>query len=302
MPSIRDLETNDPDVLLGRIAEEFPEVRWSTYEFLNHGWDHEVIILDDKLVFRFPASSEYLPGLRDEVELLEYLNNQIVFRMPRYTYVAHDMSFAGYEIIPGVELSEEVFNKLTDEDKLVLAQQLAGFLTGLHNMPLEELGKFSVNHADVRAEAQQIRSRAKQYLEPALTEQEYQAALNVLDDFDALLGTNYPLALTHSDISPKHIIWDESSKQVGVIDFSDQAIADPAFDFTELFLYGKPFAENVYRLYAGPKNDKFLARSVLYLKRVGVYMLIDSFLTDKITYDEAKELFDKVMRLDNTYA
>ncbi len=297
MPSVRDLETNDPNVLLKRITEEFPEVNWSAYEFINHGWDHEVIILDDKLVFRFPASSEYLPGLEDEVRLLDHLSSKIDFRIPRYKYVARDRSFAGYGIIPGIELTEEAFAELSDEDRAILAAQLAKFLTGLHTVTVNELQQFNVSHVDLKAEAQKLRAQAKQYLRPVLTEQEHQHALNVLSDFDALLGSDYPLALTHNDISPKHIIWNQATKQVGIIDFSDRAISDPAFDFTELFLYGRSFTETVYEAYAGPKDDNFLDRATIYLKRIGVYMLIDSFLTDRISYKEAKALFDKVIKL-----
>lgn len=297
MPSVRYLETNNPNRLLHRIADEFPEISWNIHKYINHGWDHEVIILDDTLVFRFPNSSEYLPALKDEIRLLDYLSSKIDCHIPRYLYVAGDSSFAGYEIIQGAELTTELFENLSDEDQMTIAKQTAKFLTQLHTIRLDEIERFNVTHADLKAEAEKLRINAKQHLPTSLNAQEYQHVLSVLDEFDAILDSEHPLALIHNDFSPNHILWDMTAKEIGIIDFSDRAISDPAFDFAELFLYGKSFVEDVYSSYQGPKDDMLLARAATYLKRVGVYMLCDSFLTGKMSYEKAKALFDKTAYL-----
>lgn len=297
MLSVRDLETNDPTILLKRISQEFPELRWEKYEFVNRGWDHEVIILDNRLVFRFPASSEYLAGLEKEVSLLNYLNNKIDFPIPRYIYVAHDKTFAGYEIIPGKELDEYAFTMLPDRDQGLVAEQLADFFTRLHSINIEELQPFDITLSDLQVEAQKLQEGAEQYLQHTLTRDEYVQASAALHRFQTISSSEYPRALIHNDISPKHIIWDNEARRIGVIDFGDRAISDPAIDFAELFLYDQAFAEKVYRFYAGLKDDTFLNRSIIYAKRVGIHTLVNSFLTDKMSHEAAKAVFDKTMRL-----
>lgn len=44
---------------LQKIKKEFPNLSWKNYQFVNHGYDHAVIILDRKIIFRFPKSNEY---------------------------------------------------------------------------------------------------------------------------------------------------------------------------------------------------------------------------------------------------
>lgn len=42
------------ELFLQKIRNEFPEVKWKHHRFLTHGWDHIVIVLDDKMIFRAP--------------------------------------------------------------------------------------------------------------------------------------------------------------------------------------------------------------------------------------------------------
>lgn len=295
MPTKRDLEAKDPAVLLKRIKYEFPRISWDDYEFLNHGWDHEVIILDNKLVFRFPNSSKYLSAFKDEVNLLNYLTQKTKTKIPSYKYVASDYSFAGYEIIPGEELSEELFQMLTEEEKRKVAEQLAEFLTALHTVPVNELGRFNITTANMVSEAKKLREQTNKFLQGVLTKDEYSQVLQILEEVDVIVNKPLPTALIHNDISASHIIWDSVSKTVGIIDFSDRCFSDPAYDFMELYLYSEALMTHVYDLYNGPKDEDFLHRVRIYLKRLGVYILVDSFINDKITFKRAKTFFDKVI-------
>lgn len=293
MPTKRDLETNDASVLLKRIKKEFPGIEWENHTFLNHGWDHEVIILDKKIVFRFPNSSEYANSFKEEVKLLQFLVKKLSVNIPDYKYVAKDHSFAGYDIVPGIELSEKAFTQLRQSEKSEIAKQLAGFLAALHSLPSKELAAFEIEPADIPSETKRMRRQAQQYLSGKLTKVEYHRVVEILDKLDALPFDEMPRSLIHNDLSPSHIFWDSGSQRLGVIDFSDRSLGDPAFDFTELLDYGDSFTQEVFSQYDGPKDSDFLERSKLYWQRVGVYLLIDSFLTNKISFDRAKAIFDR---------
>ena len=93
------------EFFLKKIKREFPDLGWSTYTHLTHGWDHDVIILDNKIVFRFPKSKEYAALLKDEIQLLPYLKRKVNAGIPEYKFIFKDKSAAGYPILAGRELS-----------------------------------------------------------------------------------------------------------------------------------------------------------------------------------------------------
>lgn len=293
MPTERDLETKNADTLLKRIKSEFPSLVWKKHTFLNHGWDHEVIILDDNIVFRFPNSSEYGTALKSEIDLLKFLSDKIQANIPIYKYIAKDYSFAGYDIIPGIELSEDKFEQLPNSDKRMIVEQLATFLTTLHACSQEELTDFEIEEADMASETKRLRRQSKELLESKLSDEDYRTLTDILDELESLNTKVVPRVLVHNDMSTSHIYWDKDNRKIGVIDFSDRCLGDPAVDFTGLLDYGNDFCEQTLSLYNGPKDADLANRARLYKRRVGVYLLVDSFITDKITFKEAKRLFDK---------
>jgi aminoglycoside phosphotransferase (APT) family kinase protein len=103
-----------------------------------------------------------------------------------------------------------------------------------------------------------------------------------------------PKVFLHGDIYSTHLLWDSKDKKLGLIDFSDMNIGDPAFDFAELYEYGQEFIEQVYKLYKGPKDDSFLERAWIYQRWVGVFMMINHFETHKTSFEVARQTFDRV--------
>ncbi|MDB5178818.1 MAG: hypothetical protein JWN01_761 [Patescibacteria group bacterium] len=294
MSDVRDLAVTDPEVLLHRIRLAFPDVQWRMFRFLDHGWDHQVIILDERIVFRFPNSTEYLNLFRNEREFLELMAKRCPIPMPRYTYMAPDGSFAGYEMVPGLELRAELFSALSAPERERLAGQLADFLTALHTTPLAEVEPLKVEWEDPAEYQEWLVKGAKQHLEGLLSERDYAKVQEILAEFATLVPQDLPKTLVHQDVSDEHLLWDAEAGRLGVIDFSDRALADPAVDFAELYLYGADFVGEVYARYRGPKDGDFLRRARVYERRVGVDLLIDSCEDNKISFVEAKAVFDRV--------
>lgn len=297
MPELKLPPTN-PDVLLGRIKTTFPDVTWSKFQYLDEGWDHEVVILDDRLVFRFPNDSEYLQSLRVEVEALRQLQPLIPsVRIPSYSYVAPDYSFAGYPFIQGQTLTRQNFDTLAPADRAEIAKQLAGFLSAMH-AALERGHDFSNVPASDMAEAQaEDRKLAEKYLKPALNDADFALVAAILDDTDKILSQTLPSVLLHGDVYSRHLFWDAEPRRLGIIDFSDMNRGDPAFDFAELYEYGKKFVNEVYDYYLGSKDATFLERAVTYQKWVGVFMMADHFAHHKTSFAEARKTFDRTKHL-----
>lgn len=291
---------SSPAELLSRIKADFPDVAWTKYKYLDEGWDHEVIILDEKLVFRFPNDADYKELLKTEVEVLDRLNPLISsVNIPNYSYVASDYSYAGYRYLKGSTLTKSYFDTLSSSEREVIAKKLADFLTIMHTSVLNGHDFSDVSQSDMAETQSKDKQLSLKHLKPVLTAQDYLLVEDILDDMDRTLSQSLPSVLLHGDVYSTHLLWDNELKQLGIIDFSDMNLGDPAFDFAELFEYGDSFVESVYQYYAGPKDDTFLKRALAYQKWVGVFMMVDHFINHKTSFDVARQTFDRTKRLRN---
>ncbi|GAA2759820.1 aminoglycoside phosphotransferase (APT) family kinase protein [Actinopolymorpha rutila] len=74
-----------------------------------------------------------------------------------------------------------------------------------------------------------------------------------------------PLAVVHRDIRAQHLYIDSNGDLVGVIDFGDTTIDDPALDFAKIAGdFGDPFLDLVLAHYRGPVSEGLLARARIY--------------------------------------
>src|SRR6266700_1546041 len=231
----------NPDILQKRIKATFPNLSWSSYRYIDDGWDHEVLILDEKLVFRFPNDADYAESLETEITVLKQLGTLTKVRIPHYSYIAPDFSFAGYQIVEGKQLSVPLFQSLNAEEKSIISTQLADLISMMHNL-LSQGHDFSIIPlSDMRDEQPTLKEQAEKNLKPLLNPDEYSEVEQILADTDQLLQRDLPTVLLHGDLYSSHFLWHAASKQLGVIDFSDMNRGDPAFDFAELYEYGEEF-------------------------------------------------------------
>ena len=64
------------EFFLQKIKNEFPQIEWKKYRRLTHGWDHVVIVFDEKLIFRLPKNKEYKEKFKNEIQLLAFLKKE----------------------------------------------------------------------------------------------------------------------------------------------------------------------------------------------------------------------------------
>ncbi|GEO96722.1 phosphotransferase family protein [Kocuria turfanensis] len=310
---------------LHRIAAAFPDLRWSQARRITEGWDHVVVLLDDARVFRFPLEAPYADGLGREIEVLDHLAGYLAdrstpraakrsgdhaadrsadraadgfagplpVRIPRYDRVAPDGSFAGYPIVPGRTLTPQLMAALPAAQRETLSAQLAEFLSALHTAPVTGTPLERVPPSFLAEDQQEIREGVATHLPAVLAPGELAEVEGILADVDDLLAAELPAVFIHNDVYSRHLLWDEAAGRLGVIDFSDMCLGDPAVDFAELHEYGHAFVRAVYERYTGPKDPGFLDRAWTYQRWVGVYMLTDHFEVGKTTWSVARETFDR---------
>src|SRR6185295_3163728 len=97
-----------------KITSEFPEIKFASAKLITHGWDNNIIMLDDAFVFRFPKNDEYIKKFNIEVGLIKYLQKKSPIAIPNYAYLAKDRTFGGYPLIRGELLKPELLRAQTD--------------------------------------------------------------------------------------------------------------------------------------------------------------------------------------------
>ena len=220
--------------LLIKIRKEFPDLKWKTANHNVEGWDHYVIILDNKYVFRFPRTKHYLERLENEISLLEYLRKRVKISIPQYTHVAKDKSFAGYELIPGEQLKRKVFKLVSNSARHVIAKQLADFLSTLHKTPTKIANKYSTKKVDTQKMYKDLLLKTNKWVIPRLSKRNQLIAQDFFNEFKNYLKFPHRV-FTHNDLYSSHILLNKNKKQIsGIIDFADRRINDPARDFAKL--------------------------------------------------------------------
>jgi len=235
--------------------------------------------------------------LKSEIGLLAYLKKKVDVGIPDYTYISRDQSLAGYDIVPGKELTLARFQRLTKEEKETIARQLARFITTLHAIPKSVLKKCHVCTDDFQRRIATLRRDIKVLLYPRLSKREIKTISLFLNELKNEMGREFSRALVHQDLGDIHILWDRKNKQINIIDFSDRSYGDPAIDFTGLLDYGTAFTRRVYRLYKGIKDERMLIRAKLYYKRMPLWLMMDALRGDPCTFKQGYEMFRRRFKI-----
>lgn len=188
---------------------------------IDDGYDYEVAIVDGEWVFRFPRRPGVEQALEVELTLLPALAPALPVAIPAFEHVSRDPLFVGYRLIRGAPL--------VDED----AAGIRAFLAGLHafgadGLPVER-------PAWIDAYREQCAEFERVVL-PLLDRGLRRAASRLFAEVETLDG--FESSLLHADLGPEHLLV-RDGRLVGVIDWSDARVGDPALDYA--WLLNGPF-------------------------------------------------------------
>ena len=224
---------------------------------LGQGLDSIAYLINNEYIFKQSKHDEARINLKKEIRVLNYLKGKITLQIPDIEYYSEKYSVCGYKEIKGNKLSPGIYNGLSDDEKDMLAQDIALFLREMHSIPLPDIDGLELNVIDdYRSDYETLREmihdkipdKSKEYIDDL-----YKRILN-----DERIS-QYVKALCHNDLSCNHIII-QNNKAVGIIDFGDVAITDRDRDFVYLLEdsseeIGKGFGKKVLEYYHHPNKD-----------------------------------------------
>lgn len=246
----------------------------STIRFLGGG-SHRVFEISGFLIFKFPHGSD---GnlLIAEKRLCDCLKTSFSVPIPGYRYYSNGIpSFprpiAGYQKLPGVVLEAYPLER---PELQVIAPQIARFLTELHTLALssalqEFLGRF--DHEAYKSKIDGFYREVCDVALPRLSPEQQDWAQRIFEEF--LSNENvwrFEPTLIHGDLDSSNILYHPCrARIVGIIDFEESCIGDPACDFCSLLAeYGRDFLEEVLRNYGGRLDGTFRDRVSFHSRRI----------------------------------
>ena len=248
---------NDFETGKKAILNKYPELKNSQFKSDNSGWTNFAIKVDDKYLFRFPRNEEAYLAINKEYKILEILNEKLPsnIKVPNYIYsnINDDYPFVGYEMIQGDFLTSDVFESLDEIKKENVLNNMSTFLNTLHLVDYKELGLEPTNPIEWYKDLfNRVQNICFKYFDDNLKEKTIKL-FNMYFEDETMY--NYEPTLVHGDLSEDHIII--TSDGVGIIDFGDLMVFDPAYDLIWAYICDKNFYNNLFEKYNGHKDDNF---------------------------------------------
>ena len=232
---------------------------------LGQGLDSIAYLVNHEYIFKQSKHNDARNNLKKEIQVLKYLKGKITLQIPDIEYYSEEYGVCGYKKVKGEKLTPDMYQKMNDNEKDNLAQDIALFLQEIHSMPLPDIDELELNVIDdyksdyytlKETIYNKIPDSSKKYIDNL-----YKRILN-----DERI-TQYVKTLCHNDLSCNHILI-QNNKVVGIIDFGDVAITDRDKDFVYLLEdsneeIGREFGLRVLKHYNHPNKTIAILKSNL---------------------------------------
>jgi len=248
------------EIVLQTYIEQIREIVPSP---INHvdvhegGDDFLVFEVNSEWMFRFPRSLTSQQVFENEILFLSMFSSMSPLQVPDYQYRGD--GFAGYLKVPGKPVSFEMFQTFSESARKKIAKQIGSLLSILHNFPVKDATSISIT----RGWEGNHHKNGATFLEKVTPLLSPSVRKKTIRCMESLLAEKFDSKVIHGDFYiPDHVFYDENEQQVGVIDFADVTIYDPAHDFQSVVeIGGEAFFETVMKYYKTEYDAALLKRS-----------------------------------------
>ncbi|MDJ0753190.1 MAG: aminoglycoside phosphotransferase family protein [Ardenticatenaceae bacterium] len=251
---------------IDRVRPHFPNLNFDRTQVNEEGLAHQVLIVDQQRVFRFPMDDWARASLKQEVKVLEVLGHDFPVSLPAYDYIAEDV--VSYPFLPGQAFTRHKWLACSPDEQRSLAGQVGEMLAVMHRISpsAREVSDEGIGPSlTVRTQQdwETLYWRARKMLYPLLP---HHAQAWVDDHFSYVVDQpefmEYNPVLMNGDIGTYHMLFDDQAKSiVGVIDFGTAGWGDPACDLgCLLYQYGESFVRQLADVYPAAADQIDRAR------------------------------------------
>ena len=218
------------------VAAQLRDYQIDSVVLLGEGLDNVVYLVNDELIVRFskePDPEQRAVRVQREAGVLAAVADVVPVAVPAVRFTVVEQGCLAYSRLPGVPLLN-----LPRQQRLAhaapIAAMLGRVLSSIHAIPAGRLT--DLIETDDQQPAGWLRDAAETY-------QTFMAHVpsshwRAVEAFLAAAppAEGYTLAFSHNDLGVEHVLVDPGTSTVtGIIDWSDAALADPAYDFGLLY-------------------------------------------------------------------
>ncbi|CAG7640120.1 phosphotransferase family protein [Paenibacillus allorhizosphaerae] len=250
------------------VKAEMGELPYQTFEFITTGCEKDVLVLDKKTVISFYRNGLQLDPYGIRQELIRRLGNTEA-ALPECLYISPTKDFVVETYVPGYRISPEYVKEHLENAKHI-GRSIGRFLRQLHMKSKQGLDLKTGFAQDVRNDMEE----GIKLLETKLSESEMSQVMNFLNLYYKI-SASIQTCVVHGDFHYDNIFWDEKNGRLGVIDFNEAGIEDPALDFMYMCYYPEEFRHAVFEEYDS-KESNLYERSQLYDRIYGLYDMVET--------------------------
>ncbi|MET8146063.1 aminoglycoside phosphotransferase family protein [Sphaerisporangium sp. NPDC005288] len=214
------------------VAMRLPGYRVHSMVLLGEGQDNIAYEVNGELIVRFskePDPAVRAAQVRDEAGLLATVADISPLPVPEPSFTVAEEGCLAYFKLPGTPLIDLAASRRS-ADTAAIAATLGELLNALHGVPIGRMAELV--DTDDQPKELWLREAAETYAMvadqvPPVYRHAVEAFLDAPPPADG-----HALAFSHNDLGIEHVLVDPAGRAVtGVIDWSDAAIVDPAYDF-----------------------------------------------------------------------
>jgi aminoglycoside 2''-phosphotransferase len=291
----------DLDQIGRSLRKTFPDLdRIEPLSVLGSGFSSVAVETAGGIVFRIAQVADAGARYVKEWQHLAALKPYLPIAIPELGwYLAESRDFPngiiGYQKLPGVPLEPDNLRTLAEAKQIV--DQIAAIILALHRIPPTVAllrDDFEARHREWVEQRDVVLPALRTALEP----DEYQAVVDWWDEFlvDEVMREYHPV-LQHGDLWFGNMLVEgpQSTQIVGLVDFENLGMGDPALDFVPQLYLGQTFFNLVveaYRAAGGNLDANFdhRLRSLWAVREFGG-------LQFAIEHDDAEEFADSIAKI-----
>lgn len=259
--------------IAGLVRIGLPEMDVHSVAAFAQGADHGVYVVNGDVLVRTALKPG--PGtaadVRREAAVLEHVGALSPFAVPHLLFSAPEQGALAYRALPGTPLVDVDYPSAAASP---IGAQLGRLLGSLHGAPIPpwagEHGLLveSPPSAEWLADAAALWAR----IESAAPEQRRLAVQGFLHSDPPPPAPHEQMVLSHNDLGSEHVLVDPVTMDItGIIDWTDAAVVDPAFDLGLILrdLGPRPLysALAAYRASGAPMSSAGLRERALFYGR-----------------------------------
>lgn len=300
--------------VLAAVRATFPGVSWSRAEFPEQGLDHHVAILMDPrglplfdghpIVARLAIAAGVVGRAEIEASVLRELAPAAPAVLP-IPLATDGRSLTLARFVGGPPLDADLWGRLDGRHRDRLACELAATLNALHSVPADTPLAAAVGGSWFPVKHEALTDSVSRHLLPVLDHRGRSAVAAILDAAaDTFIDQPARPRYIHGDLHETHLRVTggrsgtdrTGSGRLGVIDFSDMTLADPAIDVAHLAGISPDFRDRVLAdLDAADADGDLRRRADVYSRWDAVFLMADHLATGRTPHATAHALFGRAL-------